>query len=122
MAPQLFGTIRQDLGVGDRNGDQAGLQTEERRFNRGVAVCAHTERTLSKCGFYLKTVSVHEYLGHKSTAHIHVLNLLWSDVLPLSQLEDVLLAVNNLQNSTLFTNVQMAQSQVQLWGNNLSLN
>lgn len=46
---------------------------------------------------------MHKYLGHRSTAHIHILNLLWRYVLPLSQLEDVLLPVNNLQNSTLVT-------------------
>lgn len=46
---------------------------------------------------------MHKYLGHRSTAYIDVLNLLWCDVFSLSQLEDVLLPVNNLQNSTLFT-------------------
>lgn len=46
---------------------------------------------------------MHKHLGHRFTAHIHILNLLWCYVLPLSQLEDVLLPVNNLQNATLFT-------------------
>lgn len=40
-------------------------------------------------------------LGHPTTAHVHVLDLLRCDVLPLSQLEDVLLPVNYLQNATL---------------------
>lgn len=44
---------------------------------------------------------MHKHLCHWCTAYIHILNLLWCDVLPLSQLEDVLLSVNNLENSTL---------------------
>lgn len=46
---------------------------------------------------------MNEDLGHGSTAHVHVLDLLRCDVLPLSQLKDVLLPVNDLQNATLST-------------------
>lgn len=42
-------------------------------------------------------------LGHRATAHVHVLDLLRCDVLPLSQLKDVLFPVNDLQNAALST-------------------
>lgn len=51
---------------------------------------------------YLQAVSMHKHLCHRSAAYVHVFNLLRCDVLALSQLEDVLLAVDDLQNATLF--------------------
>lgn len=56
-----------------------------------------------RCWPYLQTLSMHKHLGHWSTAPVDIFNLLWCDVFPLSKLEDVLLAVNNLQNATLIT-------------------
>lgn len=43
-------------------------------------------------------------LAHQTTAHVHVLNLLRCDVLPLRQLKDVLLPVNYLQDAALLGN------------------
>lgn len=51
-------------------------------------------------------------LGHRSTAHVHVLDLLRCDVFSLSQLEDVLLPVDDLQNTTL---LRKKKSQVKVW-------
>lgn len=44
-----------------------------------------------------QAVAKDEGLRNKGRAHVHVLDLLGRDVLPLRQLEDVLLAVNDLQ-------------------------
>lgn len=50
---------------------------------------------------HLQAVAVHEHLGHGAAAHVHVLDLLGGDVLALRQLEDVLLPVDDLQDTTL---------------------
>lgn len=44
---------------------------------------------------------MHKHLGHGAAAHVYVLDLLGGDVLALRQLEDVLLPVDDLQDTTL---------------------
>lgn len=50
---------------------------------------------------HLQAVSVHKDLGDGATPHIHILYPLGGNVLPLSQFEDVLLPVDDLQHTTL---------------------
>lgn len=40
---------------------------------------------------------MHKHLEHRNTTHVDVFYLLWSDVLSLGQLEDVLLPVDDAQ-------------------------
>lgn len=44
---------------------------------------------------------MNEHLEHRNTTQVDIFDLLWSDVLPLSQLEDVLLPVNDAQRAIL---------------------
>ena len=44
---------------------------------------------------------MHKHLCHRFAAYVDVLDLLRCDILPLGQLEDVLLSINNPQDSTL---------------------
>lgn len=44
---------------------------------------------------------MHKHLEHRNTACVHVLYLLWSYVLPLGQLEDVLLPVDDAESPIL---------------------
>lgn len=50
---------------------------------------------------HLQTVSMYEGLRHSFTPDVDVLDLLWSDVFSLSQLENVLLTVHELQSAIL---------------------
>lgn len=71
----------------------------ERGRGRGGSARGRTPRAAGRA--HLETVSVHEHLGHGAAAHVHVLDLLRRDVLALSQLEDVLLTVDDLQDAAL---------------------
>jgi len=47
------------------------------------------------------SLTIYEALSHKFALGIHVFNFLWSYVLPLRQLEDVLLPIQRIEESLL---------------------
>lgn len=50
---------------------------------------------------HLQSVAINEYLGYKWTSDVNVFDLFRCNVFALSQLKDVLLAINNLQTAIL---------------------
>lgn len=71
------------------------MKKEKERLNYYYPRLFHIFRSQT----HLQTLAVHENLLHKLRLNVNVLNLLGYNIFALAQLENVLLAINNLESS-----------------------